>query len=183
MFGQSQGLKWYPRKKLWSMSTGNNWFCQDKMQAESFNWWTYFYVIKGKNVFNDYSYSVSTSAHQRYLKACLKELGIKIDVFVYQRESLLSYGQPYINIEQYYEKIFELEIEIARPRSQKAKNEERKESIEWNKNKIKELRKLGAKFSNKQKAELKKEVKKREQYRLDNLVSKKKEPLSIHQST
>ena len=52
MFGQSQGLKWYPRKKIWSMSTGNNWFCQEKMQAESFNWWIvpYLGVVKDQEV-------------------------------------------------------------------------------------------------------------------------------------
>lgn len=47
--------------------------------------------IKGKVVFNDYRYSVSTARHQRKVRTLLRELGIKIDIEVSFRASLSGY--------------------------------------------------------------------------------------------
>lgn len=54
----------------------------DPLEATSYNWWIFLKRIKGKLVFNNYRYSVSTCKHQSKVLSKLRELGIKIDYYI-----------------------------------------------------------------------------------------------------
>lgn len=72
-------------------TTSNNELDLNNMTATSYEWWTYFKVIRGKKVFNEYPYSVSTKKHQREVLVKLEELGIHIDHKVYTKRSLSAF--------------------------------------------------------------------------------------------
>ncbi len=75
-------MKYRPRLKLYKDSSGNNTYNPATGQAYSYNWWRYVDRVKGKIVFNDFSYSKTTNKHQWDAKSLLKELGVKIDYFL-----------------------------------------------------------------------------------------------------
>lgn len=52
----------------------------NELRATSYAWWNMLQVIKGKLVFNNYSYSSATSGHQSKVRSVLRNLGIKIDI-------------------------------------------------------------------------------------------------------
>lgn len=88
---ETSRLKYFKRLKVYKNSTGT---CvlhaenKKELEARSYSHWLFLTNIKGVIVFNDYSYSVSTSAHQSCVRSILEELKIKIGLVVYQRESL-----------------------------------------------------------------------------------------------
>lgn len=49
-------------------------------KAYSYGWWLFLAEIEGVLVFNNYSYSPSTTKHQYKLRALLRQLNIKIDI-------------------------------------------------------------------------------------------------------
>lgn len=75
-------LKYYKRAGVYKNSTGSNKFNPETLEAHSYDWWKYVAKIDGKVVFNNYSYSVTTSGHQSAMRSLLSELGIKIDLFI-----------------------------------------------------------------------------------------------------
>lgn len=71
-------MKYYVRSNQYRAS--NVYFNVSTKEAFSYNWWKFFAVIDGKNVFNRYGYSVSTSRHQSKVRSLLEELGIEIEI-------------------------------------------------------------------------------------------------------
>ena len=136
-------MAYQPRKKLFKGT--NNYFDPVSMKAVSYGWWTYVTKIKGKVVFNDYNYSVTTSGHQNTMRYLLKQLGIKVDVWVNMAQSLTQFETHALR--PVYQKLYQLEIEVNRKNSRKDKNKERQKTINTVKNHIKTLRKLGAVFT------------------------------------
>lgn len=88
---RSGSLQYFKRANEYRNSTGTNRFCPVAVEARSYNHWVFVKRIKGKVVFNDYSYSNSTAKHQSAMRGLLRDLKIKIDVTVSQRDSL-SHG-------------------------------------------------------------------------------------------
>lgn len=57
---------------------GSNFFFDPfSLYATSYRWWEMLKVTKGELIFNDYSYSISTSKHQWKLRSILSDLKIK----------------------------------------------------------------------------------------------------------
>lgn len=67
-------------------------FDPSKISAHSYAWWEFVRVLKGKVVFNEYKYSVTTAKHQRTIRNLMSELGIEIDLKVNVRESLSRFN-------------------------------------------------------------------------------------------
>lgn len=63
-------------------------FDASQIEAFSYGWWKFVKVIQGKIVFNEYSYSTTTSKHQYKVKALMRELGIDVDLYVKTKASL-----------------------------------------------------------------------------------------------
>lgn len=114
-------------------------FNPETIQAYSYRWWKFVDKIKGKVVFNDFRYSVSTSKHQSKVRSLLHELGIEVDYYIEAPRGLQDLNEAIIH---YSDLIRTLEWEIEKPRSQKAKNEERKALIKQYQAKIKLIQKL-----------------------------------------
>lgn len=71
-------------------------FDPSSVEAFSYGWWNFVRKINGAVVFNNYSYSSSTSKHQSKVWRQMDALGIKIDLFVKTACDLrgyLRYGQ------------------------------------------------------------------------------------------
>lgn len=109
------------------------------IKAYSYDWWCFVKVINGKVIFNDYNYSNTTIRHQRKVRRLMRELGIKIDLIIETRSSLNS-STPLCDaiflLQRKNQKLVDL---INKPRTHKAKNEERQLQIIKNNDKIKEL--------------------------------------------
>lgn len=75
-------LKYYKRAGVYKNSTGSNKFNPETLEAHSYDWWKYVAKIEGKVVFNNHSYSVTTSGHQSAMRSLLSRLNICIDYFV-----------------------------------------------------------------------------------------------------
>lgn len=126
----------------------NNYFDPAAFKAVSYNWWTYVTKIKGKVVFNNYRYSVTANKHQGEMQTLLRQLGVKVDLYVSMRSSLESFKTQALG--PMYENMFQLEIEMSRKGSKPEVNKIRKNEIYALKLKIAKARKLGAVFSAKQ---------------------------------
>lgn len=84
-------MKYYPRLNVYKAS--NVIFYPENITAYSYAWWRFVTVIKGKVIFNNYRYSVSTAGHQRKVKQLLDKLGIKVDLFIQSQLSLTDNPQ------------------------------------------------------------------------------------------
>lgn len=136
----SSEFKYRPRLKLYTNGT-KNYFNKDTMEAVSYNWWVYFKVIKGKNVFNDFDYSNTTTQHQYNLRSLLKKLRIRIDLVVCTSRSLDNLNNSVLENEY---KLLYKNIELLKTsRDKKSYNK----NIKINKKRIKDLRSLGLKVS------------------------------------
>lgn len=166
----SPGFKFRPRKGVYTDGK-NNVFNPDSCEATSYEWWTYVKRIKGKVVFNAYPYSHTTQNHQRNMRKLLKALKIKIDVEVSMKSSLESFWSG--SLPHQYETLYKLEIQAKRARKPGVYVESHREhykthaaAIEGVKASIALCRSLGATFTRKQMAELKAEVIRRDESRL-----------------
>lgn len=164
-------MKFRPRLELYTNYNKSNTFDPKTMQAYSYTWWLYVDVIKGKVVFNDYTYSPTTSGHQSEMRYLLSELGINIDLVVEIHGGLQDFKNG--ALKPLYKTIFQLEIEMNRKGSNKKKNESRLKTIESIKNQIKEVRKLGAVFSKKDQKRLKDFLLKEEEERLERMKNQR----------
>lgn len=81
-------MKYFERGNYYRNSTGTNHFDISLCEARSYGHWRYVKMENNQLVFNRYKYSVTTSKHQREMLSLLDALGIKVDRFVDQRESL-----------------------------------------------------------------------------------------------
>lgn len=97
-------------------------FDADAMEATSYDWWLFFKVINGKNVFNNYYYSPSTSKHQSKIRCLLSDLNIKIDHFIKAPRGLQDLNEAsdhYKYLIKTYK--FELEKALSNPRVREKK--------------------------------------------------------------
>lgn len=136
----SSEFKYRPRLKVYTNGK-NNYFNKEKMEAVSYNWWVYFKVIKGKNVFNNYNYSNTTNGHQGNLRVLLNKLKIKIDVIVSTVKSLDELDNSVLENE--YKLLFK-NIELSKTSRNKKSYSE---IIEKCKKDIKTLKSLSLKLS------------------------------------
>lgn len=71
-------MKYFKRAGIYKAS--NVTFDPSTITAYSYNWWKFVGLVEGKVIFNNYSYSVSTSKHQSKVRQLLATLGVKIDL-------------------------------------------------------------------------------------------------------
>jgi len=145
-------LKYLKKAEIYSNSTGNNTYDPDAERAYSFRWWCFVRRIKGKLVFNNYSYSQCTNNHQSQMMDLFRKLKIKIEKTVYTESCLKKFESS--ALEPLYSNVFKLEVAIARKGSRRNSNKLRLKQIEDIKKTIKDYRELGAKFSHQSQKEL-----------------------------
>lgn len=118
-------------------------FDLDTCEAYSYDWWLFCIKIDDVIYFNDSSYSMQTSQHQRMAQNILKsagakEHGYKIE-YVYFKEGLNHLNNSISNMEF---EIHQLEEKIKSPRTRKATNQDRKQRIKFLQKRIKEAQDL-----------------------------------------
>ncbi len=137
-------MQWKPRLKIYQGSNRKNTFNPETFEGRSYGHWLYVTKIKGKVIFNDYSYSVTTNGHQGEMRAFLREtLKINLNkvIFVNQRDSL-TYG---ISLNYHYGVLALAEVRLKLPKRKDAFYKEQKAIIKDMTKQIATLKKLGAK--------------------------------------
>jgi hypothetical protein len=129
--------KYFPKLGLYKAS--NVTFDPNTNVALSYGYWKFVKVINNELVFNSYRYSVTTARHQRRIRRLLVELGLEINVEI---ECPKGLDDLVSSLRFYSQQIADLETAIAKPRSQKAKNAERRAEIDTLQHKIKIVRRL-----------------------------------------
>lgn len=126
-------------KKLNIFKASNVSFDPETYEAHSYRWWLFVKVIGDKVVFNDYSYSPSTSKHQNKVRSLLNQLGINVDVCIHAPKGLQDLDSA---LNYYGYEIKQLREAMANPKSRKAKNLERIAEIEALEARIEQVEKL-----------------------------------------
>lgn len=93
-------IKYYERKNIYKNSNGTNTFNPETCEALSYGWWVYVKRINGKVVFNNHSYSVTTSKHQGEMRRLLRELDIEIDLFIEAPNGLQELDSRHLELEK-----------------------------------------------------------------------------------
>lgn len=133
-------MPWKPRKGVFEYKRRSRCtFDPNVIDARSYDWWQFVMVCDGKVIFNNYSYSHTTSSHQRMVRLLLKQLGIKIDIEVNSAPSL-SNGLTFA-LEQAYKDLINARIAQSR-RNAKPRTYAIKHATKV----IKQLEALGVKF-------------------------------------
>lgn len=135
-------LPYRSRLKVFKSSSGKNKFDPFTISATSYRHWEYVRLIRGKVVFNNYRYSVTTGGHQGDMLRLLKQLGIKIDLEVSIRASLSAFER--LALAPMYDRIFLLEIKIGRKGTPKERAAEYRAEIKTVRAQIQAARKIGA---------------------------------------
>lgn len=121
-------MKYSTRAQIYKASNVN--FNPNNFQAHSYDWWRFVDMIDGKIVFNSYNYSPTTIKHQYKVRRLLSELGIKIDLEI-DAPTGLQDGEIVANVRAHYKRrCDELNALINKPRTHKAKNQERLELMQ-----------------------------------------------------
>ena len=133
-------MKYYKTLEVYKNSTGSNVVDLVNTQAHSYGWWQYLKVIGDTVVFNNYSYSSTTSRHQR---DCQQLLGWP-DYIMYIETSLSLSNSDCLNdaIKALEYDIKELQAASDKPRSRKSTNEQRCIDIGKAYSKIQEIKAL-----------------------------------------
>jgi len=154
-------MKYYKKLKKYKASNVSL-TVEPKLEAYSYNWWLFVVRYKGLVIFNDTNYSNPTCKHQSKVRGVLYDLGIKIDIELNNTvKTLGQHGPPTMykgenspSDGDYVKAAIENEIEnielinkniadlIKKPRTHKAKNQERIQEIQQNKNQIEKLKKV-----------------------------------------
>lgn len=134
-------MKYYTRSKEYRAS--NVTLSVDPLEARSYAWWIFLKRINGKLVFNNYSYSPSTSGHQRKVRAQLERMGIRPDCTIECPKGLQDLAS---GIAYYTDQIERVYCEFANPRRRRSKDIERLETIDWYRLKIGEIQSLLARL-------------------------------------
>lgn len=131
-------MKYYTRLREYKAS--NVILSIDKCYAYSYNWWKFLTKVNGLVVFNNASYSPSTSGHQSKVSSQISGK-ITIDLVLNHTmkglDDLETALLDEVKCLKYINKT--LLKKINSPRTQKAKNEKRKTGIESNNVKITEI--------------------------------------------
>ena len=134
-------MKYFKRLKIYKSSTGNNTFDPLTKKAHSYNWWLYCtkspcgeYVI-----FNNTTYSSTTSKHQRDTWSLLGN-NYKMIVLNNTRQSLGNLSEAFRDeIDGLLSINYDLQKAIDKPRSRKATNIKRTIEIKDNIDRVFEL--------------------------------------------
>lgn len=160
-------LRWYPKLKLFKGANVS--FDPIRMTADSYDWWRFICLIRGKLIFNAHAYSPTTHKQQLTVRCLLSELGLKIHAEVDMRQSLSPESFRDDSLHPIYSQMIQLEIEIGRKGSNKKSNQYRVQVIKRLKKQIKALRALGAKFSKANEKSLRLELMRYEADRLESM--------------
>lgn len=124
-------MKFIKRANMWKNSTGS---CTLKLgkerqdlEAHSYNWWCFAKYINGVLVFNNYTYSVSTTAHQSRVRMMLSDLGHEIGLYI---ESPRGLDDLESSLKYYSMKIEEYEEHLKKPRIRQTTKDNLKLKIE-----------------------------------------------------
>lgn len=118
-------MKYYSRLDVYR--TSNNEVSLTSQRAYSYGWWKYWTVDNGISIFNNTYYSQSTCKHQREALKLIREPDL---ILYHTKESLGNPAKALQNeVDGMQYEIRQLEKAITRPRSHKAKNEERYQKI------------------------------------------------------
>ncbi len=161
----SSSLKWRPRLQLYKGA--NNYFNPTTKEAYSYDWWCYVREIRGKLVFNDHNYSMTTCGHQSRMKSLLEELGLKIDVYVDMRASLDADNFKKYALVSPYQALLLAGIRAKRKGARPDTIRECKAQVVRLRGEIKTLRKLGAQLTKTQIKEMKQALEDGELHRLE----------------
>jgi hypothetical protein len=134
-------MKYYSRLKLYKAS--NVYFNPETCQAYSYNWWRFVDRIKGKVVFNGYTYSSSTSKHQSKVRSVLASKGIKIDFYIEAPRGLQDLDAA---LAYTYRQYFEAKAKLLNPKRLKKLDAEKKRDVLYYKERIKEIKYLGGRI-------------------------------------
>jgi len=104
-----------------------------KLEAYSYSWWKYLSTDSvGNIIFNNYQYSRTTSTHQSETESKIYQLGYRPQVTLFN--TTREVGSPFTAISEEVNalqgQIEDLNKKINTPRTRKAKNIERKETIQ-----------------------------------------------------
>lgn len=91
-------LNYKKKTNMYTNSTGSLTFDPVTKNAYSYKWWRFVAVVEGVVIFNNYSYSSSTSKHQYKMRSLLEQLGIKVDIY-----APFSKGIPVGNLESVFQ--------------------------------------------------------------------------------
>ncbi len=119
----------------------------DKEEAYSYGHWCFVKRINGKLVFNDYNYSHTTRRHQNAVKSLLRELGVKIDLYVYMHSSLSEETFKTNALDAYYDNIVRFIVQNNTKRVRKKTIESNNRTIERWKKEMAELKAAGAEYT------------------------------------
>lgn len=133
----SPELKFYPRLGLFKANNVS--FDPIECVAVSYNWWLFVKRFGKVVVFNDFSYSVTTSRHQNRVSTLMRQLGIEATLSIEAPGGLQDLDSA---IRLYKNRIQELQQAIDKRFSRKAKNKERRALISDLKKKIKVVERL-----------------------------------------
>lgn len=107
--GGSSSIKWYPRLKVFKNSTGTVEFDPQDMRGRSYNW-IFLAKVKDVLVFNDYTWSSTTSHHQSAVRSVLREKGLSYVCGDFGSVNVSAIGRS--TVEKLYKQVFELEVKI-----------------------------------------------------------------------
>lgn len=131
-------MRFLKRLNMYRSASGKCSFDPNTMEAWSYSWWQFVAYIDGKVYFNGYHYSMPTGCQQRAVRSLLREHGIQYHYVSYRRGLQDINGQ----IQVFQAEIASLKAAIAKPRTHKQKNAERRESIAYLRQDIKLARRL-----------------------------------------
>ena len=147
-------MKYYKRLKEYKASNVSL-KVEPKLEAYSYAWWLFVVRYKGLVIFNNTSYSSSTSGHQYKVRRVLDDLNIEIDIELNNtRRSFGEFHQHRPSDGDFVKAAIKDEIVriglinknladlIQKPRTRKSTNEKRAQQIKENKNQIKKLKKV-----------------------------------------
>ena len=134
-------MKHFKRANIYKNHNGSNRFDPVKFEAVSYDWWIYVKDFNGIKVFNTYSYSPTTCKHQSNMRGLLMDLNERLEVY-WELEVPRGLQDLKSGVEYYKSKIETLQELISKPRTHKAKNEERRAIISQYETKIEMLNRL-----------------------------------------
>lgn len=130
-------MKYYSRSNMYKASNVS--FNPATNIALSYDWYQLTRVINGTMILNKYVYSNSTAKHVYKVRQLLADLGRPVHLVIEAPKGLQDLGAA---ISHYESMIQNLEAQIAKPRSQAAKNAERRHEISLHTRTIKQIKEL-----------------------------------------
>ena len=127
-------MKYFKRANIYKNYSGDAIYHPETKEGFSYHWWQVCGVFKGKKVFNTYYYSNTTVKHQSAIRALFGsvDLEVKAPKGLKDKAAIIRF---YINENKQLRRL------INRPRTHKAKNQERAEMIKRNQGTLLEVRK------------------------------------------